>query len=161
MDNEPVIGMYGGKFIPFHKGHRYCLETASKECDVVYCILFINGADEKKLQLTETQKEERIRLFFENVRRFKNVVPCVIDVDKCTTPDGLEQWDMETPLVRDVVGPWLDRVYSSEPSYDDYFKRAYPEAKHILVDPDRINYPISGTMIRSIWNSDEKWKMYI
>ena len=40
------IGMYGGKFMPFHKGHRYCVETACSECEKVYVILFYGGNDE-------------------------------------------------------------------------------------------------------------------
>lgn len=95
------------------------------------------------------------------MKRYDNVISGIIDVSDCRLPDGSEDWDAETPLVRNIIGPCLDRVYSSEPSYDDYFRRAYPEAKHILIDPERVNYPISGTMIRSIWNSDEEWKMYI
>lgn len=161
MGDEPIIGMYGGKFIPFHKGHDYCLRTASEQCDVVYCIMFINGTDEDRIYMSDDQKGMRMSLFFESVKKYRNVVPGLIDVSDCRTKDGKEDWDAETPLVRDIVGPRLDRVYSSEPSYGRYFKKAYPEAKHILIDPDRIKYPISGTLIRSNWNSDEKWKIYI
>ena len=46
------IGMYGGKFIPFHEGHKYCLDVASKQCRIVYCLMFIGGADENKIGLT-------------------------------------------------------------------------------------------------------------
>lgn len=161
MSRHLRIGMYGGKFIPFHKGHRYCLNIASSQCDIVYCLMFVNGADEDKIHMTETQQMQRYKLYRENVKRYNNVIPGIIDVSDCRLPDGSEDWDAETPLVRDIVGPCLDRVYSSEPSYDDYFRRAYPEAKHILIDPERVQYSISGTMIRSIWNSDERWRMYI
>lgn len=161
MSKRCRIGMYGGKFIPFHKGHDYCLRTASEQCDVVYCIMFVNGADEDDISMTAEQSSLRTELFYQNVGRYGNVIPAVIDVARCRTSDGKEDWDAETPLVRNIVGPRLNRVYSSEPSYDGYFKRAYPEAKHVIVDPYRITYPISGTLIRSIWNSDEKWKMYI
>ena len=42
-------GMYGGKFMPFHKGHQYCVETAASECETVYVILFLGGADEERI----------------------------------------------------------------------------------------------------------------
>ena len=157
-----VIGMFGGKFIPFHNGHRYCLEVASSQCDTVYCIMFVNGKDEENIPLTDNQKKMRLDHFFNAVKDYKNVIPCVIDVSKCRTKDDKEDWDAETPLVRSIVGDRLDRIYSSEPSYGAYFHRAYPEAKHILVDPDRIKYPISGTKIRAmIKNGDESWKDHV
>ena len=43
------IGMYGGKFLPLHKGHNYCIEVASRECSKVYVILFFGGADEERI----------------------------------------------------------------------------------------------------------------
>ena len=43
------IGMYGGKFMPLHKGHNYCIETAAKECEKVYVILFFGGASEEEV----------------------------------------------------------------------------------------------------------------
>jgi HTH-type transcriptional repressor of NAD biosynthesis genes len=70
-------------------------------------------------------------------------------------PDGTEDWDAETPLVRQFV-PKMDFVYSSEPQYGEYFKRAYPEATHIIVDTERKTYPISSTMIRAMKIREEK-----
>ena len=49
-------GMYGGKFLPFHLGHRYCVETAAKECETVYVIMFCGGVDE------ETATEDACRI---------------------------------------------------------------------------------------------------
>lgn len=41
--------MYGGKFLPFHKEHRYCIDVDAKECEKVYVILLWGGADEEKV----------------------------------------------------------------------------------------------------------------
>ena len=40
------IGMYGGKFLPFHKGHDYCVRVAAQECETVFVLLFWCGADD-------------------------------------------------------------------------------------------------------------------
>ena len=40
------VGMYGGKFMPFHKGHLHCVEVASSMCDKLYVILF-HGSDQE------------------------------------------------------------------------------------------------------------------
>ncbi len=154
------IGMYGGKFMPLHKGHNYCIETAAKECKIVYVILFYGGSDEMKI-LSQNKEEyltvETRKEHIENIcKNYKNAIPVLIDVSKCRLPNGEEDWDAETPLVREVVGKQLDAVYSSEIHYGPYFKRAYPEAVHRVVDYKRIHYPISGTMIRKMKNKEDR-----
>ena len=89
-------------------------------------------------------------------KTYKNAIPILIDVSKCRLDSGEEDWDQETPLVRNIVGNELNAVYSSEPSYEDYFNRAYPEAVHRVVDYKRIHYPISGTKIRNMNDLKER-----
>lgn len=154
------VGMYGGKFLPLHKGHIYCIETAIKECEKVYVILFYGGVEEERaLKLNNEDYlsvDERKRRLVEICLQYDNVIPAFIDVSKLRLTNGEEDWDAETPLVRKIVGNELDAVYSSEISYDDYFKRAYPEAVHRIVDEKRINYPISGTKIRKMKKEKER-----
>ena len=157
------VGMYGGKFMPFHKGHRFCIDTACSECRVVYVILFYGGSDEVEILQNNKSKylsvESRKRKVVNLTKNYENAIPIFIDVTNCRYEDGSEDWDSETPLVRNVVGSKLDAVYSSEESYTDYFNRAYPESVHRLVDTKRIHYPISGTKIRNMKKKEdrEKW----
>lgn len=110
----------------------------------------------------------------------KIIIPAKIDISKCRYPNGKENWDAETPLVIEKItalnenltfngasirngafnqGQPFDYVYSSEPSYSDYFKRAYPFAEHIIIDMERKAVPISATMIRNM--DAETAKKYI
>ena len=154
------IGMYGGKFLPLHIGHNYCIDVATKECNKVYVILFFGGTDEEKVLEKMNDDylslEDRKNRLINLCNNYENAIPTFIDVSNVRSPDGKEDWDGETPLVREVVGDKLDAVYSSEISYDDYFKRAYPEAEHRIVDLERKKYPISGTKIRNMKNRKER-----
>lgn len=159
------VGMYGGKFMPFHIGHKYCIEVASSECKLLHVIMFYGGDDELRIIKTNKEKyltvEDRIKHLKRVVKKYDNVKLSLIDVTELKKSDGSEDWDAETPLVRRVVGDNLNAVYSSEPSYEPYFNRAYPEATHRLVDYKREKYPISGTKIRNMKNIKEREKWII
>ena len=149
-------GMYGGKFLPFHRGHLYCLETASRLCDVVYQILMVGCVDEDRIRGEDNRLDGallepafRYRAMRSAGARLGNVRTIYMDISACRTADGAEDWDAETPLVLAACGHF-DAVFSSEESYGDYFARAYPWAEHVLVDPPRVVVPISGTEVRAM-----------
>ena len=149
-------GMYAGKFLPYHRGHVYCLETASRLCDVVYQILMVGGVDEERILAGTTAIDKallspdfRLRAMKTAGDRLGNVRTILMDISGCRTPEGEEDWDAETPLVLSACGRF-DAVFSSEVSYGEYFACAYPWARHVLVDPPRIVVPISGTEVRAM-----------
>lgn len=160
-------GFYGGKFLPFHKGHKYCIQVAAGECERLVVILFINCEEEAEIIASGKAKggelltmENRIRRIKEECARYNNVDFAVLDcavMHRQALIDGTDPWDAETEYVQKTVGDF-QAVYSSEPGYDAYFKRAYPLAEHRLVDPPRVHVPISGTKIRNMEIENiEKW----
>ena len=149
-------GMFGGKFFPLHKGHALCISVALALCETVHVILFVNGDGELEILQHDTtipRKYLTIESRIEQVKKLANGNPRIkfhlIDVLNCKKPDGTEDWDAETPLVLDCCGKF-DAVFSSELSYDAYFKSAYPWATHVLVDVERRKVPISATMVRDM-----------
>lgn len=102
-----------------HKGHLYCIDTAAKQCSHVTVIMFINGEDELRVLEDNHEQSLSVESRMEQVKRvcalYDNVDFAVIDVTKCKFQDGSEDWDAETPLVRQYV-PKMDFVYSSEPA---------------------------------------------
>lgn len=154
-----MYGFYGGKFMPMHKGHLFCIDTATRQCGHVTVIMFVGGNDEMRIRETNHAPIVSIPYRQKQLERvcalYPNVECHTVDVTALKLPDGSEDWDAETPLVRQFV-PHMDYVYSSEPSYGAYFSRAYPEAKHIIVDAERRTYPISSTLIRAMKELEEQ-----
>ena len=154
-------GMYGGKFMPFHKGHLHCLQVASEMCDKVHLVLVVGGVDEERIQSTDDRgfltPISRLWHLKKAAKMFDNVHVQVINVSKCRDADGNEDWDMETPIMLREVGHF-DAVFGSEPEYKPYFNRAYPWAEYVLVDPDRKEVPISATQVREMKPEDmQEW----
>ena len=75
------VGMYGGKFMPLHKGHNYCIEVACSECERVYVILFHSGTDEEKILATNKAKFLSVASREKHIRRicskYDNAIPCL------------------------------------------------------------------------------------
>ena len=157
------VGMYGGKFMPFHKGHMFCVEYAAKQCEKLYVLLFHGSDQEIKILKTRheewLQPENRLEHIKKACEKFPNVEVFPVDVTQCKYPDGTEDWDKETELVLNICGP-LNAVYGSEKEYADYFHRAYPEAVYEIIDVDRTAVPISGTAIRNM-NEEERKKWIV
>ena len=156
------VGFFGGKFIPFHKGHELCVSVALALCETVHVILFINGDEELSIQATNhALPKEYLQVDF-RVKQIENLMKAnprikfhIIDTMDLKLPNGKEDWDAETPLVIKAIGDF-QAVFSSEPSYDTYFKRAYPWAEHVIVDAKREKYPISSTKIRTMTPEEAK-----
>lgn len=163
MQRTYKCGFYGGKFLPFHAGHKYCIHVASEECDRLVVIFFANSEEEieftKKNDLVCSDvlaEKSRIEAITRECSKYTNVEFAILDcsfMHKQALLDGTDLWDAETQYVMDTVGEF-QAVYSSEPGYDDYFKRAYPFAEHRLIDPPRIHVPISGSIIRTMDESE-------
>ena len=154
------VGMYGGKFMPMHKGHLKCLDMAARECELVYLIMFIGGDQEEQIVHNMPNDEDlsienRLTQCYRAAALYNNVLVEIIDVSNCKLPDGSEDWDAETPLVLARCGH-LDAVYGSEPSYAPYFTRAYPDAVYRCLYPERKELNISATMVRNMSKEERK-----
>ena len=149
-------GLYGGKFMPMHLGHYHCLQTAARECETVYCILFYNTPEEydihNKYPNDKTLRlDARVRQLFKVCGYFKNVIPIVLDVSECNG-----NLNAETHLVLEACNGQVDAIYGTNINYTDEFKDVYPFAIYRCLDPERKHINISGKELRAMSCKERK-----
>lgn len=151
------IGFWGGKMLPVHMGHIHSILTAASKCDELHVVLFHNVSEERKWVarskfpqelLTPKMREMVLRAELKDYPYIKihsiNSIGCAVSAKM----DGISVWEAESKEVIAKIGRRPDLVFSSEPSYDEDFRKCYPNAEHILIDVDRDLFPISGTEMR-------------
>lgn len=152
-----TVGFIGGKFLPFHLGHKYAIDQAAKQVDLLYVVL--SSSEVRDRELCEASKckymsaTTRMSWLGQTFSRQDNIL--IVNVED---KDGVADydWDKGAELIKKQIPENIDIVFSSEPEYDKYFRRNFPRAKHVVIDANRTEYPISATMIRDnafrYWN---------
>lgn len=135
-----IKGLVIGKFYPPHKGHEYLINYAFMHCDyldVVVCDLPGQKIEAKKRAkwIQKTFPKANVRVVF--------------DLGK---DDDSLAWANYT---REFLGYSPGIVFTSE-DYGHLYSK-YLDAKHILVDLERVNVPISATKIRNNLYSNFDW----
>lgn len=149
-----TIGLYGGKFLPFHRGHLKCILEAQSLVDVLFVVIGFDEEYEKELckdaafgYVTPKQRE---RWITEELRDFKNIR--VLSQYERRSDDY-----MNDPAVTESyqellgkIGGRVDKVFSSETEYTPYFEKQLPGAEHVVLDEGREFFNVSATKIRAM-----------
>jgi HTH-type transcriptional regulator, transcriptional repressor of NAD biosynthesis genes len=129
-------GLVVGKFAPPHKGHQLLLETALSQCEQVTVLVYSNPDFENMPSKT---RASWIRELYPNAR--------------VLVPENVPHNDAEDFTQREFVKTFLEReriavevVFTSE-DYGAGFA-AHLQVKHVFVDLERSQVPISGTRVR-------------
>lgn len=153
------VGFYGGKFMPFHKGHLHCAQYALSECEKVYVALFYNSEEEKRILADEVncrfdkkflQWRLRLLVIQRELAAFRNVEVISIDCEKAhayAREHGISNWEGEAHAVIEAIGEF-DVCYSSRPDLEEAYHNVYPWAEHRIIDRDRTIMNIRGGLIR-------------
>lgn len=156
MENKKTVGFIGGKFLPFHQGHIYVIIAASNQVDELYVVLSSSKNRDKELCERDGIKyipaEVRLAWMGESLNNLDNVKIVHIEDDHW---DSDYDWEEGADLIKKAIGKPIDFVFSSENSYDDFFKKYYPGSKHVVVDDRRKTVTISATEMRK--NLYENW----
>ncbi len=126
-------GLVIGKFYPPHLGHKYLIDTARSMCDQLTVILCWKRSETIPATL-RAQWLQRIH---------PDVEVKVVEDTKLDDTDS-KGWAAFTV---DALGYVPDAVFTSESYGDPYAK--FMGTVHVLVDKDRVDVPVSATMVRS------------
>ena len=144
---DKKIGFTIGKFAPFHKGHEFLIETGLKDMDEFYVVVY----DTPQFNININTKIGWITRKFPNVKILKAF-------------DSPKQYGLDEQSVK-IQMEYLSKILNDIPvnyfySSEDYGKCVgqYLNIKNVLVDKERVNYPISARMIR---NNLERYKRFL
>lgn len=136
-------GLIVGKFYPPHRGHQYLIERATALCAHVTVLVMAAGSETLALA-------DRVAWLQASCADLPAVtvtgVRCDVPVDF-----GSEAiWTAQVAVMRAALEgngrPPVDAVVSSEPYGDELAARL--GAKHVSVDPGRMDLPVSASQIR-------------
>lgn len=129
-------GLVVGKFAPPHKGHQLLLETASSQCENVTVLVYSNPDFPTMPSKT---RASWIRELYPNARVLVPENPPHNDAD-----DFTQREFVKTFLECEQIS--LEVVFTSETYGADFAEHL--QVKHVLVDLERLQIPISGTRVR-------------
>jgi HTH-type transcriptional regulator, transcriptional repressor of NAD biosynthesis genes len=137
-------GLVVGKFYPPHRGHQYVIERAATVCTQVTVLVMAAGSETVAVG-------DRVAWLRASCADLPGVtvtgVCCDVPVDL-----GSELvWAAQVAVMRAALEgnerPPVDAVVSSEPYGGELAARL--GAKHVSVDPGRMNLPVSASQIRA------------
>ncbi len=140
------IGFTIGKFAPFHKGHAYLIETALKEMDEFYVVVY----DTPQFNIDIDTKIKMITKKFPTVK--------ILKAFNSPKQFGLDEKSVEIQmkyLLNIMKGINVGYFYSSE-DYGKYVAE-YMNIENRLVDKERVVFPISATKLRNNKKLCEEW----
>ena len=140
------IGFTIGKFAPLHKGHQFVLETALKEMDEVYCVVY----DTDIINIDVKQRAEWIKKLYPTVH--------IIYAYNSPKQYGLDdesvniQMTYLSNLIKDIP---ITHFYSSE-LYGEKVSN-YLNIENRLIDLDKKVIPINSTKIRNNYEANKEY----
>lgn len=139
------IGFTIGKFAPLHKGHQYLIETAIKQVDEMYVVIYETDV----IDIPIETRANWIKKLYPNVKiLYAYNPPKQFGMDD-------ESIEIQINYLKKIIGDIpVTHFFSSEP-----YGKAVAEKMNVLncqVDRNRIKVPISATKIRK--NTDENQK---
>ena len=135
------IGFTIGKFAPLHKGHQFLIETALKEMDEFYVVIYDIDVKKRAGWIKKLYPKVKIIYAYNSPKQYG------LDSESVNI-----QMEYLSKIIKDIP---VTHFYSSE-----LYGEKVAEYLHIenrLVDFNRTQYPINATKIRENYNQGIKY----
>lgn len=144
--SQKKVGFTIGKFAPLHKGHQLVLETALKEMDEVYCVVY----DTDIIDIDVTQRAEWIKRLYPKVH--------ILYAYDSPKQYGLDEKSVNiqmkylSSIIKDIP---VTHFYSSELYGEKVAK--YLRIENRVVDLEKKSIPVNATIIRDNYEDNKKY----
>ena len=140
------IGFTIGKFAPLHKGHQLVLETAIKEMDEVYCVIY----DTDIIDIDVKQRAEWIKKSYPKVHiLYAYDSPKQYGLDETSVNIQMKYL---SNLIQDIP---VTHFYSSE-LYGEKVAN-YLGIENRTIDLEKTTIPINASKIRSDYENNKEY----
>jgi NadR type nicotinamide-nucleotide adenylyltransferase len=163
-------GLVVGKFAPLHRGHELVIRRALAECDDVVILSYSKPEmpgcppELRERWLAALFPEARRLVVTNEQLRLRGVQPASVPSNDAP---GDEHHAFCALLCQHVLGTTVDAVFTSE-DYGDEFAvgltrsfrlqdKSGPIVQHVVVDHDRREVPISGSVLRADVHAHREW----
>ena len=137
------LGMYLGRFQPFHNGHKSIVDKMLKECEKV--VIVIGSSDKKGTVQNPFPAWERATMIREVYSYDDRIeIVCIPDRSTIISDEGWGQYVMENLA---NYGFFPDAIYQGFETERFSWWRLYPSVAVECVS--RLDIPISATLIRA------------
>lgn len=142
-----IVGLFLGKFCPYHNGHRHVIKTALAECDILYVLVY-DAPGVTDIPLATRCEWVNTGAYYSPRGRLVVLAGWGAPQDEgmdSTTKSIQENYVKK--VLKSAGVKKVHKFYSSE-KYGAHMSKALG-AQDRRVDPDRSEVPISGTEIRN------------
>ncbi|GAB56601.1 HipB family transcriptional regulator [Glaciecola punicea ACAM 611] len=143
------VGLFPGKFLPPHRGHITAILRAHALCDKLYVVISERSAEDTALcddaNLPHIAGVLRQRWLSQELQGLG--IEVILQNDG-NTPPFPQGWPDYSALLKQNTPEPFNLIFGGEESYRDGYNQYFPGTDYILLDPQRTQWPISGTAIR-------------
>jgi len=142
-------GVFPGKFLPPHRGHITAILRAHALCDKLYVVISERSVEDAGLcqhaALPYISGVLRQRWLSQELQGLGIEVLLQNDDASAAFPEG---WGDYAQRLKQTVPVPFSVIFGGEESYRDGHNRFFPGIDYQVLDPQRTQWPISGTEIR-------------